>query len=97
MGHSFHLVNALAGFIVLIGNTLWLLRIIYTYYEYHFTDCLFLVMIPDWILILNSFFASSGIYLGVLIIKKRVNPIKWFLIDLGFTLFVISMEVFYVE
>ena len=52
------------------------------FYEYHFTAKLFIIMLPDWILLLNIGVGFIGIYLGVLTLRNKLKLIFAFIISL---------------
>ena len=59
---------------VAIGVSTWLLLIcLDLFYGYHFTNKLYLVMLPDWILITTALLEALGIYLSILLLKEKIR------------------------
>lgn len=52
------------------------------WYLYHYTDILFVIMYPDWILYLNSGLGLIGILIGLGIIKLKIKIKLGILIDI---------------
>lgn len=71
------------GFSIVVCNLIFLTKAIILLYEYHFTTTLFLYMYPNTVLSIFSILFFIGIYIGILIIKRKVSYVKWSLIDLG--------------
>lgn len=67
---------------MVVGNSFWLYQTIYLVYAYNFTTRLFYFILPTWLLIVESFFAATGIYLGQLILRNKIDAKKYLLVDI---------------
>lgn len=52
------------GITIILINSIWILKNIYFLFMYNFTNRLWIFMIPNWILILNTLLALIGIFIG---------------------------------
>jgi hypothetical protein len=52
------------------------------FYDYHCTSKFFIIMLPDWILLLNIGAGFIGIYLGFLTLKSKLKPLFVFIMSL---------------
>jgi len=75
-------INKIGGIIILIINIIWTGHWIYLFYGYHFTGILWYVMLPDWILILNTTFGLIGIIIGTRLMKGIIVIKKALLIEI---------------
>ncbi len=80
------------GFSMIVCNSLFLLQNIKLFYEYHFTNILFCLMIPNTVLFISAILFSIGIGIGILVFKDKINYLKWSLIDLGIIVLVFLIE-----
>lgn len=66
-------IRIISGFLLTVFSLWWCGYNLFLLYEYHFTNILFLAMMPDWILLLNAGISVLGIILGVKILKQRIG------------------------
>jgi len=67
--------NLISGFIIIIVNIYLVFFNLFLLYEYHYTNKLFLLKLPDWNLIANSIFGIIGVVVGIWVIKKKLKII----------------------
>ncbi len=72
-------MKKLLSIIVLIIHLVMLTWSIYWLYMYNFAEVLFLFMVPNWVLVMNSILNIAGIYLSIRLYKEKID-IKLFLI-----------------
>jgi len=73
-------LNKIVGVIFAVINLLWTIHFAYFFLAYRFCKgVLWLVMIPDWILITNMTIGIIGLYISFLLFRDRLK-IKIFLI-----------------
>ena len=61
------------GLIIILVNLFWTWFSLDLLYRYHFTEFNPTFYIPNWILIMNSIFATIGIVIGFKLITKKIN------------------------
>ena len=71
--------NRIIGLVTVCINSLLLFKSLYLYYLYNFTNILFLFMYPTWVLLVNALLGIIGVYLSILLYKRKIG-IKIFLI-----------------
>ncbi|WP_338811911.1 hypothetical protein V9L05_10890 [Bernardetia sp. Wsw4-3y2] len=73
------------GFSMAICNLFFLINIIHLFYQYHFNDhfVCFIIRLSNAVLLTLSILFSSGIGIGILIFKEKINYLKWSLINIG--------------
>jgi len=71
--------NKIIGLIVMCVNSLLVLDSLYWFYAYNFTNMLFLVMIPNKVLLINALLGIVGIIISTLLYKGKIG-IKLFVI-----------------
>jgi hypothetical protein len=64
------------GFILIIVNGLRVCSAVYFYYQYNFTNKMFLIHLPNWMLATDFFSGLVAIYCGYLMLKKE-KPLKY--------------------
>ena len=74
--------NLIVGLIILIVNFYWIWDNIYLLYLYEYSDFLFFMMYPYWLLILNSIFGLIGVFIGIKVLRKSIKIKPGILIDL---------------
>ena len=74
-----HKRNKILGVVAICINSLLVLDSFYWLYAYNFTPILWLIMYPNWVLLLNALFGIIGICISILLFKNRIG-IKLFLI-----------------
>ena len=80
--------NLIIGIILIIVNILWTYNFAYFLYSYHFREgILWLIMYPDWVLIVNILIGIIGVVLGVRLIKNKLKLITCLLIDIPMLIF----------
>ena len=84
--------NKIVGIVTLCINILFLFNPIYIYYYYNFTCCSFLMMVPNWLLLINALLGMLGISLSIML-YKGVIALKWFLILTGILWLIILLTV----
>ncbi len=62
------------GFVLILFSFCWSFFHLKLLYDYHFTAKLFIIMLPDWILTLNSFAGFIGVLDSILVFKNKINP-----------------------
>lgn len=80
------------GVSMVVCNSLFLVQNIKLFYQYHFTNILFYLMIPDTVLFIATILFSMGIGIGILIFKEKISYTKWSLIDVGIVVLVFLIE-----
>ena len=85
--------NLITGLIITLINLYWIWYSLRLLYLYHYSNILFLIMIPDWLLILNSILGLVGIFIGLSIIRQKIMIKKGILIDLLIFLTGISLQI----
>ncbi|PHN00715.1 hypothetical protein CRP01_40745 [Flavilitoribacter nigricans DSM 23189 = NBRC 102662] len=76
-----------------IGISIICLNIYWTYYHlnlfylYHFTSLLFVVMVPDVILLFNGILGMCGVFIGIAVFRGYLSAVRWLLIDLAILFF----------
>lgn len=83
-------LRILSGLFVVLGNGWWLWRHADRWYQQHFTDILFIVMLPDWLLVFEMVIGLAGIFIGLGMIRNRIPLLKGVILatailGLGFT------------
>ena len=69
---SFLKQKRLLGILIIIINSAWLVSNLYTLYEYiYYKELLSSFYIPNWVLLLNSMFAISGVFIGLKLIQEK--------------------------
>ena len=71
--------NKIIGLIAICINALLVFAPLRLLYLYNFTNLLFLVMYPTWVLLINALLGIIGIYISILLCKGKTG-IKPFLI-----------------
>ncbi len=61
------------GTISVLINTLIIFLSIYLYYSYNFSGKLYYVMIPNYVLLINALIGIIGIFISVMLYKKRIG------------------------
>ena len=74
--------NLIVGIILIIINVLWTSNFAYFFFAYRLKNVLWLVMYPDWVLIVNILIGIIGIVLGVLLMKNQLKLRTCLLIDI---------------
>ena len=74
--------NLIVGLIILIVNFYWIWDNIYLLYLYEYSDFLFFMMYPYWLLILNAIFGLIGVFIGIKVLRKSLKIKLGILIDL---------------
>lgn len=67
---------------MVIVNLLWAIEFSKLYYSYHYTDVLYVYMYPDWILFLNIAIGLAGMWMGTLLILRKIELRKALIIDI---------------
>lgn len=67
--------NKILGFITLTVSIIWTFINAHFYYDYNFTATLSLVMIPNWVLVLNIIFGILGSIVGLGILKQKIRAV----------------------
>ncbi len=62
--------NLITGLIIIIVNLYWIWDNLYLMYLYYYSGMLFMLMYPDWLLILNAIFGMIGLLIGTKVIRK---------------------------
>jgi len=70
--------NKMFGVIAICINSLLVLNSFYWLYAYNFTSALWLIMYPNWVLLVNAFLGIIGIYISMLLYNGKIG-IKLFL------------------
>lgn len=82
------------GISMVVCNLFWAFFEVDTLFTFLFPQGSFYCFRPPlWTVILNFMISLVGIFIGVLIFKKRINYLKWSLIDLG--LIVLAVVIFF--
>jgi hypothetical protein len=63
--------HEILALIIASVNVLFMLFVVQIYYDYHFTNKLFLFKYSDWLLLLNFAIAIFGIFLSMLLYKGK--------------------------
>jgi len=74
--------NLITGLIILLINAYWIWNNLYLLYLYHYSSVLFLIMFPDWTLILNAVLGLIGTLIGIKVIRKKMKIKQGILTDL---------------
>jgi len=88
-------INQIAGIIIGGINLLWIIHFAYYFFAYRFTNILWLVMIPDWILITNITIGFIGLFASVMLFGNRLKMkflliIEFVLLPIGLFLLLLS-------
>ena len=76
-------LNQIVASLFAIMNILWILYHAYFFWAYHFSkSVLWLVMIPDWIMIVNMTIGIIGLYYCFLLFGNRLKMIYFLLIEI---------------
>lgn len=92
--NKIRLFSIATGLIMLVLNALWLYTTTSILYSYSYTTKLYYYMAPTWILLVEIIFALTGIYIGQLIIRNKINTLKWILIDFLLVISGIGISIF---
>ncbi len=65
--------NHIVGVIILLINLCWIYFWAELFYEYHFTNILFLIMLPNWLLVLEMIIGILGILVGMQLICNKLK------------------------
>lgn len=65
--------NKIIGLITICINSLLVFNSLYWYYVYNFTNILYLVMIPYWVLLVNALLGIVGIFISILLYKGKIG------------------------
>lgn len=76
------------GLVLSFANAAWIYDKLQLFYLYHFTSVLFVVKIPDSVLIFNTMLGICGIIMGIAVFKGHLSPFKGLII--GFAIFIIG-------
>ena len=68
---------------MILFNLYWIWNSMHLWYLYHYTDILFFIMYPDWVLYLNAGLGLIGVLIGLGIIKFKIKIKLGILIDIG--------------
>jgi hypothetical protein len=75
-------LNQIVGIICVVINLLWIIHFTYFFFAYRFCKgILWLVMIPDWILIVNMTIGIIGLYLSLLLFRNRLKMFFFLIIE----------------
>lgn len=90
------LLNKFVGIALIAGNLYWTYYHLNLFYLYHFTSLLFVVKVPDIILLFNGVLGICGVFIGIAIFRGYLPAIKWSIINFcillaGFLLEAISI------
>ncbi|WP_196886416.1 hypothetical protein [Aureivirga sp. CE67] len=61
------------GIIEILISAYWIYNNIELYYEYHYTDILFMFMYPDWVLFSNIIIGLLGIINALFLIRLKTS------------------------
>ncbi len=87
------IIRNILGLVVLVANSYWLIDTIDTYNKYQVKDILYVLIVPDWILLLTSITALIGIVIGWKILNGSISRIfKWVLVDLSLFILMITVD-----
>lgn len=81
------------GTIVIGISILLLFNSIFLLYRYLFTDTLFLFMYPIWVLFIDAFLGTLGIYISILLTKEKLGFRIYLLLFLLILLFTLASYV----
>lgn len=76
------------GLIQIVFSMYWIWENGLRLYQQKSLSILFIVMFPDWMLVLNIVFGTIGLHIGVLTLRSKVSLVKGY--TLIFTLFIIG-------
>lgn len=82
-------IDYILGVFIMIINSIWILKNVYFLYMYNFAGRLWLFMIPNWILMLNTFLALLGLFIGFKL--KYSNLQLWKGITLSILLIILGV------
>ena len=82
------------GIALMLINLCWVYYNFRLFYRYHYTSMLFLVKIPDQVLLLNLLLGICGVLIGLGVYKNTLGAIKWSLINGGVIIFGMLLEGF---
>ena len=74
--------NKIVGIICAVINLAWIIFFAYFFFAYRFCNMLWLVMIPDRILIFNMMIGIIGLYLSLLLFRERLKMKKFLIIEI---------------
>jgi ABC-type multidrug transport system permease subunit len=83
-------INIVLGLIVICINVFLLGESIYLYYCYNFTDILYMFMYPNWVLLTNILLSTVGIFMAILLHKKKISIILFLIAALVLWLIIFS-------
>ena len=89
--------NKIFGIITLVISIIWLLYNLKNYYDYNYTSKLFLVMVPNWILVINIIAGIIGSIVSIGILKQKVKPFISTIIIFITYLFLFGLEYYLIS
>lgn len=75
-------VQPILGFVQLLLSEVWVFRMGWLYYQYHYTDLLFAFRYPDWLLFLNIGLGLLNTYLGYRVLTGRLAILRSYVLML---------------
>jgi|GEM_PF-6188085 len=79
--------NKVAAALLIFLNCCYIFFYLRLWYQYEFTNILFMVMLPTWKIILNLIVGIAGIFMGIKVFESTISIIKGFSISLALILF----------
>jgi len=79
--------NLIIGILIILLNLYWIYDNVNLYYLYHYTQIDFFIMIPDWVLLINTILGAIGIFIGARVILQKITIKKAIKIELVLILF----------
>ena len=66
-------INKIVAIVTICINILFIYNPIYLYYNYHFTNCLFLFMRSSYELLINALLGMLGIFMSIMLYKQLIG------------------------
>lgn len=66
-------INLIAGLIIVLLNLFWVWRNLYLLYMYNYSGRLWMIMFPEWTLLLNSVLGLLGITIGLRLTLNKLT------------------------
>ena len=88
-------IKKIVAIIFAVINLLWIIKNAYFFFAYRFKAVLWLVMIPDKILISHIAIGVLGLYVSYLLFRKRMKMKPFLIIEFISLVIVLLLEEFY--
>lgn len=83
-------VNKILALVTMCINALLIFNALNLFYGYNFTSKLYLFMYPNWVLLVNSVLGIIGVFMSIMLYKKKVSIKLFLVITLALWLVILS-------